>query len=110
MIETILDHQIPLRIESREGDYSENPTKNKCCIVLENKETTTAIALYNEGFEPSYPCRLLFIDGKLLNLGMDCAWFASLEDAVRQSRFWQGDNPHNKSKHSRASLKTMDSQ
>jgi hypothetical protein len=28
-----------------------------------------------------------------MNMGMDSAWFASLEDAVRESQAWDGENP-----------------
>ena len=95
LIATIDEHKIPLRIESREWDYSNNFNEYQCCIVLEDKNTNTAVAYCNEGFGPSYPWGLLFLTGKHLSMGMDSAWFASLDDAVRESMLWHDENPEN---------------
>lgn len=36
---------------------------------------------------------LFFLSGNCMSIGMDCGWFASLEDAMRESMAWDGPNP-----------------
>ena len=93
MREAIERHRVKLRIENREWDYSKEYKTYPCCIVLEDPITNTAIAYCEEGFGPANPWGLLFIKGQHMNMGMDAAWFSCIEDAVRESMFWKGNNP-----------------
>ncbi len=95
LIKTIQDFMVSIRIENREWDYSDKYKEYPCYIVLEDKKTNTAIAFSENGFGPVCPWGLLFLDGEYMNMGMDSGWFSSLEDAVRESMFWHGDNPKN---------------
>lgn len=38
---------------------------------------------------------LVFLSGDHMNIGMDCAWFTTLESAVRESMAWDGPVPPN---------------
>jgi hypothetical protein len=95
LAETIEKHRVPLRIETREWDYSNSFTEYPCCIVLEDKLSNTAVAYCEYGFGPNNPWGLIFIEGEIMSMGMDSSWFSSLEDAVRESMFWHGKNPNN---------------
>jgi len=95
LIDTIKNHIIPLRLENREWDYVDSFTEYPCYIVLEDKKSNTAVAYCEQGFGPNYPWGLIFIEGEVMSLGMDSGWFASLEEAVRNSMFWHGENPDN---------------
>ena len=95
LTETIRAHMVPVRVENREWDYSDSYTEFPCYIVLEDKKSNTAVAYCEKGFGPAYPWGLIFIEGEIMSIGMDSAWFASLEEAVRDSMFWHGANPNN---------------
>lgn len=69
------------RQEVRPWDYGE-PHEYPCWIVLEHRSSDTAIAYCAHGFGPRAPWGLLFLT-RHLSMGMDSAWFSSLEDAVR---------------------------
>jgi len=64
-----------------------------CWTVLEHQPSGTGIAYCEEGFGPDFPWGLVFLSGPHMSMGMDSAWFASLEDAVRKSPAWQGEDP-----------------
>ena len=64
-----------------------------CWTILEHRPSGTGVAYREEGFGPEFPWGLVFLSGPHMNMGMDSAWFASLEDAVRESRAWDGENP-----------------
>jgi hypothetical protein len=66
-----------------------------CWTVLEHRPSNTGIAYCSEGFGPQYPWGLVFLSGDHMSIGMDCQWYASLEDAMRGSRAWDGPNPEN---------------
>jgi hypothetical protein len=92
LIETIKRLRVPTRCEQRPWDYGKEDEAYPCWIVLEHPESNTCIAYCEHGFAPRSPWGLLFIT-KHLNIGMDSAWFVSLEEAVRDSMAWEGDDP-----------------
>jgi hypothetical protein len=73
-------------------DYGAPGQRFTCWTVLEHADSNTGIAFCSEGFGPSYPWGLVFLSGHL-NIGMDCSWYVSLEDAFRESMAWQEPNP-----------------
>jgi predicted amidohydrolase len=81
----------PYAIE-REWDYGPPGQRFTCWTVLEYPFADMAIAYCAEGFGPSYPWGLVHIAGST-NIGMDASWYASLEDAIRNSVAWNGPNP-----------------
>lgn len=94
VVETIRGHLVPLRVENREWDYGDEGQTYPCWIVLEDKKTDSVIAYCEQGFGPSEPWGLMSL-ARFPNMGMDSGWFAQLEDAVRESMFWFGDDPPN---------------
>jgi hypothetical protein len=64
-----------------------------CWTVLEHPESNTGIAFCAHGFGPTNPWGLVFLSGPHTNIGMDSAWFASLEDAFRESMAWDEPPP-----------------
>jgi hypothetical protein len=82
----------PYAIE-RDWDYGAPGQRYVCWTVLEHQPSGTGVAYCVEGFGPEYPWGLVFLDGPHMNIGMDSALFASLEDAVRESKAWDGANP-----------------
>ena len=85
--------RVPTRCELRPWDYGKPEEAYPCWIVLEHPASNTAIAYCEVGFGPGSPWGLLFIKGPHLNMGMDSGWYAYLEDAVRESMAWEGENP-----------------
>jgi len=83
---------VPYPVE-REWDYGAAGERFRCWIVLEHPESNTGIGFCSEGFGPSYPWGLVFLSGPHMNIGMDCAWYISLEDAIRESMAWDEPNP-----------------
>jgi hypothetical protein len=84
--------RVPTRNEERPWDYGIKGQTFPCWIVLEHEASDTAIAYCSSGFGPRNPWGLLFMT-RYPNMGMDSQWFVSLEDAVRQSTAWDGENP-----------------
>lgn len=84
--------RVPVRLEDRPWDYGEEGETFPCWIVLAHPPSNTAVAYCSQGFGPETPWGLLFI-AELHNMGMDCDWFVSLEDALRQSPAWEGEDP-----------------
>ena len=76
------------RGERRAWDYGEPGTEYPCWIVAEHSPSNTAFAYCEQGFGPSFPWGLLWISGEHLSIGMDGAWYESLEEVVRESRAW----------------------
>lgn len=81
------------RVEQRAWDHGEPASDLPCWFVMEDVPSNTGIAYCASGFGPSYPWGLLFLTGKHLSMGMDFSWFASVEDALRNCRAWDGENP-----------------
>jgi hypothetical protein len=77
----------------RAWDYGAPDTHFTCWTVLEHRPSNTGIAFCSEGFGPSYPWGLVSVSGTHMGIGMDCSWFVSLEDAMRNSMAWDGENP-----------------
>jgi len=72
-------------VEVRDWDYGPAEQKYPCWIVLEHPASNTGIAYCNEGFGPGDPWGILFLQGQQLSMGTDSQWYASLEDAFRES-------------------------
>jgi hypothetical protein len=85
LIRTLL---VAPRCEPRPWDYGAPDTKYPCWIVAEHAPSGTAFAYCEEGFGPSFPWGMLSISGEHLNMGMDCGWYESLEEVVRESFTW----------------------
>lgn len=78
---------VPPRCEFRAWNYGP-PSLLPCWIVLEHTPSGTGVAYCEQGFGPSFPWGLLWISGENLSMGMDDAWFESLEEVVRESSAW----------------------
>jgi len=77
----------------RAWDYGTADERFTCWTVLEHKPSNTGIAFCSRGFGPSDPWGIVFLSGPRMSIGMDSAWFASFEDAIRESAAWDGPNP-----------------
>jgi hypothetical protein len=77
----------------RAWDYGSPGEQFTCWTVLEHRPSNTGIAYCSEGFGPSYPWGLVSLSGAHMSIGMDSAWFMSLEDAMRESLGWAVPNP-----------------
>jgi len=93
LVSTIRSLLVPPRCELRPWDYGTPGMAYPCWVVLEHIPSNTAIAYSEHGFGPSSPWGMLFIHGPHMSMGMDSQWYVSLEDAVRESRAWEGTNP-----------------
>jgi hypothetical protein len=78
---------------TRAWDYGKPGDGFVCWTVLEHSPSNTGIAFCSEGFGPSDPWGLVFISGPHMSIGMDSAWFKSLEDAMRESAAWDAPKP-----------------
>jgi hypothetical protein len=83
---------VPYAVERR-WDYGAPEQHFTCWTVLEHRTSNTGIAFCGRGFGPSYPWGLVFLSGPHTNIGMDCSWFVSLEEAFRDSMAWAEPNP-----------------
>lgn len=93
LIETIRKYVVTPRCENRPWNYGEPNQTFPCWIVMEDRNQNAAVAYCEEGFGPHDPWGLLFVDGPHLSMGMDSGWFSNLEDGVRASVLWTGENP-----------------
>ena len=93
LVACIEHHLVPPRLENRAWDYGAEGQTFPCWICLEDGPSNTAIAYCEQGFGPADPWGLIFIDGEHTSMGMDSGWFLTLEDAVRDSMFWNGEDP-----------------
>ena len=84
---------VPVRCEPRGWDYGTEGQMFPCWIVAEYPSSNTAFGYCEYGFGPSFPWGLHSISGAHMTLGMDCGWYASLEDAFRTSWAWDVPNP-----------------
>lgn len=76
---------VAARVEHREWDYGAPGQTHPCWIVLEHPPSNTGIAYCEHGFGPAFPWGLLFLAGEQLSMGMDAAWYETLEEAFRDS-------------------------
>jgi hypothetical protein len=74
----------------RAWDYGSRGEHFVCWTVLQHHPSNTGIAYCLQGFGPSYPWGLVSLSGSHMNIAMDSSWFASLEDAMRNSMAWDG--------------------
>jgi hypothetical protein len=77
----------------RDWDYGAPGQKYVCWTVLEHRPSGTGVAYCEQGFGPAFSWGLVFLAGPHLGMGMDSGWYASLEDAVRESCAWGGPDP-----------------
>jgi hypothetical protein len=77
----------------RDWDYGLPGQSYKCWTVLEHRASDTGIAYCESGFGPSYPWGVVGLSGKYMSMGPDSGWYATLEDAMRESRAWNQPNP-----------------
>jgi|SRR3954464_7472278 hypothetical protein len=83
---------VPPYSVQRDWDYGRPGDKFICWTVLEHPPSNTGIAYCEQGFGPTNPWGLVFLSGNHMGIGMDSAWFASLESAMRESMAWDGPN------------------
>jgi hypothetical protein len=81
----------PVPVE-REWDYGPPGQHFTCWTVLEHRPSNTGVAYCAQGFGPSCPWGLVFLSGSHTNIGMDCSWYETLQDAVQESMFWADPN------------------
>ncbi len=94
LVNVIYDHlQSEPDARPVDWDYGEPGEKYECWFVCEDARSNTAIVYCEQGFGPSDPWGLIFVEGPYASMGMDSQWFVSLEDAVRNAPFWVGENP-----------------
>jgi len=93
LLDVIRKFRVEPRCEQRAWDYGEKEQSFPCWVVVEHKASNTCICYCENGFGPTYPWGLLFILGAHLSIGMDSGWFRTLEDVVRESAAWEGENP-----------------
>jgi hypothetical protein len=93
LVGRIRELMVPPYPVEREWQYGVVNEHYTCWTVLEHRASNSGIAFCNKGFGPSYPWGLVFLDGPHSDIGMDSGWFASLEDAMRESMAWEGTNP-----------------
>jgi hypothetical protein len=93
LIDRIRELLVAPYVVARDWDYGVAGESYPCWTVLEHGVTNTAIAYCSRGFGPAYPWGLVFLSGDPMSIGMDSAWYATLEDAMRESMAWDGDDP-----------------
>jgi hypothetical protein len=79
----------------RDWDYGQSGERFTCWTVLEHPTSNTGIAYCQQGLGPSDPWGLCFLSGEHMGIGMDSAWFPTLESAMREHRAWEGVTPKN---------------
>ena len=84
----------PYAVE-RDWDYGCVGEKFTCWTILEHWPSNTGIAYCSEGFGRTDPWGLVFLSGDHMGIGMDSAWFPTLESAMRESMAWNGPPPEN---------------
>ncbi len=78
----------------REWDYGRPGETLTCWTVLEHRPSNTGIAYCAQGFGSSDPWGIVFLSGDYTGVGMDAAWFPTLEAAMRVCPAWDsGKNP-----------------
>jgi hypothetical protein len=93
LLRRIQELLVPPYAVERNWDYGVKGQRFTCWTILEHADSNTGVAYCSQGFGPNYALGLVFLSGPHMNIGMDCQWFASLEDAVRESMAWGEPNP-----------------
>ena len=93
MSERIRQLLVPPYPVLRDWDYSPPDSRYTCWTVLEHRDSNTGIAYCEQGFGPTHPWGLVHLSGPHMSIGMDCSWYQSLEDAIRESATWDEPNP-----------------
>jgi hypothetical protein len=88
--ETLRSRIITPERHLRNWDYGAPGEQYPCWTVAADPESDSAIVYSEHGFGPSDPWGLVFITKPWF--GMDCGWFARLEDAFVDS-FFSADLP-----------------
>lgn len=70
-------------------EYGQPNQEFSCWVVLEHASSNTCIAYCEEGFGPSCPWGLMFTNNAVMAMGMDSAWFSTLEEAFKSSMAWE---------------------
>ena len=91
LVARITELLVPIRCEFVGWDYGELGQTFPCWIVAYDPDTNLAFAYSEHGFGPSYPWGM-FWAGQDQSMGMDNGWYLSLEDVVRESVAWHGEN------------------
>jgi len=93
----IRDVDVEMRIRSllvcphpveRDWDYGRPGETYTCWTVIEHPQSNTGVAYCERGFGPRRPWGLVFLSGPHMGMGQDSNWFASLEEAVKESHAW----------------------
>lgn len=92
LLRVVHEHLVPVRCEQREWDYGEPRERHRCWIVWEHAPSATVVGYCEHGFGLTDPWGLLSRSVEA-GLGTDAQWYATLEDAVRESCAWDGENP-----------------
>jgi hypothetical protein len=71
----------PYAVE-RYWDYGKPGERFTCWVVAEDPKYSVGVAYCERGFGPECPWGLIFLSGPHMSIGMDSAWFRSLEEAV----------------------------
>jgi len=93
LAQRIRDLLVPPYPVERAWDYGASGERFTCWTVLEDQPSNTGIAFCSQGFGPKAPWGLVFLSGPHMSIGMDCGWYASLEDAMKESMAWDGPDP-----------------
>ena len=83
---------VPYPVE-RDWDYGRVGERFTCWTVLEHPPSNTGIAHCPQAFGPSDTWGLIFLSGEHMGIGMDSAWFSTLESATRDSMAWNDPTP-----------------
>ncbi|HEY1013064.1 MAG TPA: hypothetical protein VGE07_10205 [Herpetosiphonaceae bacterium] len=78
--------RVPPTCHMRQWDYGLAGEQYACWTVAVHAPSGSAIVFSDDGFGPQRPWGLVGIDH--LWFGMDRGWFATLEEAVRESFAW----------------------
>jgi len=75
---------------AREWDYGRIGEKSTCWTVLEHPQSNTGIAYCAQGFGPTDPWGLIFLEGGYQGIGVDSGWFPDfgISDARQHGVGW----------------------
>jgi len=91
LLELIDRLRVPSRREDRPWDYG-SPGQTHPCFIVPEQAVRYWRGVLRRRFRTSVSPGLLFLT-RFPSMGMDSGWFATLEDAVRESMAWDGENP-----------------